>query len=68
MYGWQVSRVINIVAGSAELGVNIPELDGRFHYNVCDIAGSYFSCSLVFNVDEMSIALNTDNLISGSPL
>ena len=30
VYGWQVSRVINIVACSAKLGVNIPELDRRF--------------------------------------
>ena len=30
LYGWQVSRVINIAAGSAKLVVNVPELNGRF--------------------------------------
>ena len=56
----------NIAAGSAKLSINIPELNGRFQYNVCDIAGSYFSCSLVFYVDEVSVALNVDNPVSMS--
>ena len=60
--------MVNIAAGSAELGVNVPKLNRRFLNNICDIAGSCFSCGLVFNVDEMSIVLNTDNLISRSPL
>ena len=30
LYGRQVSWVVNVAAGSAELGVNIPELNGRF--------------------------------------
>ena len=28
----------------------------------------YLSCGLVFNVDVMSITLNTNNLVSGPPL
>ena len=60
--------MINIATGSAKLGVNVPELNGRFKNYIFDVAGSCFSCSLVFDVDVMSIALNTDNLVSGSPL
>ena len=29
-----------------------------------DVAGLYFPCSLVFYVDEVSIALNADNPVS----
>ena len=29
LYSWQISRMINIVASSAKLGINIPELDWR---------------------------------------
>ena len=60
--------MVNIAAGSAELGVNVPKLDRRFQDNVCDIARSCFACGLVFNVDDMSIVLNMDNPNSGSPL
>ena len=59
--------MINIVAGSAELSINIPELIGRFYYNAFDIAEWYFPCSLVFYVDEVSITLNMDNPVSRSP-
>ena len=31
------------------------------------VAGLYFSCGLVFYVDEMSVALNADNPVSRSP-
>ena len=63
----KLSRVINIVAGSAELSINIPELDGRFWYNVFNVAGSYLPCSLVFYVDEVSVMLNADNPVFRSP-
>ena len=56
------------MTGSAKLGVNVPELDRRFQNYICDIAGSCSSCGLIFDVDVMSVALNTDNLVSGSPL
>ena len=68
LYCGQISRMVNKVASSAKLGVNIPKLNRRFQNNICHIAGSCFSCGLIFNVDEMSIALNTDYLITGSPL
>ena len=60
--------MIDIETGSAKLGVNVPELNGRFKNYIFDIAGSCFSCSLVFNVDVMSVVLNMDNPVSGSPL
>ena len=59
--------MINIAAGAAKLSINIPELDGRFQYNVFDIAGLYFHCSFVFYVDEVSVMLNVDNPVSRSP-
>ena len=30
LYSWQISRMINIVASSAKLGINIPELNWGF--------------------------------------
>ena len=51
----------------AELGVYIPEFCGQFQYDISYIAGSYFSSNLVFDMYEMSIMLNADNSISGSP-
>ena len=60
--------MINIAAVSAELSVNVPELNRRFKDDVLDIAGSCSACGLVFYVDVMSVVLNTNNLISGSPL
>ena len=52
--------MIDIMAGPAKLGVNVPELNRRFKDNVLDIAGSRFAHGLVFYVDVMSIALNTE--------
>ena len=60
--------MVNIATGSAKLGVDVPELNRRFKNYICDVAGSCLSCSLVFNMDVMSIALNMDNPVSGSPL
>ena len=67
IYGGQICRVVNISPSSTELGVYVPEFYCWFQYNVCDIATSCFSSGLVFNMYEMSIILNADNSISGSP-
>ena len=58
----------DIGTGSAKLGVNIPEFGRRFQNYVGDIAGPCFSCGLVFDVDVVSIVLNTNNLVTRSPL
>ena len=68
LYCRQISWVVDNAAGSTEPGVNVPKLDRRFKNNICGIAGLCFSCGLVFNVDEKSIALNTDYLVTRSPL
>ena len=60
--------MVNIATSSAKLGVDVPKLDRRFQNYVCDVVGLCSSCSLIFNVDVMSVALNTDNPVSGSPL
>ena len=64
----QIRRMVDIAAGSAKLSVNLPELNRRFKYDVLDIVGSCSACGLVFYVDVMSITLNTNNLVSRSPL
>ena len=56
-----------IVASSAKLCVNTPQLNWWFMHNVHDIAGSSFSCNLVFYLEEVSIAHYTDNPVSSSP-
>ena len=60
--------MVNTVTGSAKLGVDVPELDGGFKNYIFDVAGLCLSCSLVFDVDVMSVVPNTDNPVSGSPL
>ena len=57
----------NIAASSAELGINIPELDWGDEDGDFDVAGLYFSCGLVLYVDEMSTAPYADNSVSRSP-
>ena len=47
---------------------NIPQLDWWFVYNILHIAGSRFSCSLVFYVVVVSIALYAENSITSFPL
>ena len=66
-YGRQICMVVNISPSSTELGVYIPEFYGQFQYDISYIAWLYFPSSLVFDIDEMSIALNADNSISKSP-
>ena len=60
--------MIDIAAGPVELSVNVPELNRRFKDDVLDIAGSSSARGLVLYVDVMSIVLNTNNPVSGSPL
>ena len=60
--------MIDIAAGSAELGVNVPELNRRFEDDVLDVAGSGPASGLVLYVEVTSVALNTNNPVSGSPL
>ena len=67
LYGGQISGVVDISPSSTKLSVYIPEFYWWFQDNVCNIARSYFSSGLVFNMYEMSIMLNVDNSISGSP-
>ena len=45
-----------------------PKFHWRFKYYILHIARSYFSCGLVFNMQKMSVVLNLDNSVSGSPL
>ena len=56
--------MVDIVTGSAKLGVDIPEFGRRFQNYVGDIAVPCFSCGLVFDVDVVSIMLNMNNLVS----
>ena len=60
--------MIDIFSTSAKLGFYVPKFHWRFKYYILHVAGSYFSCGLVFNMQKMSIVLNLDNSISGSPL
>ena len=48
--------------------VNIPQLDWQFVYNILHIAGSGFSCRLVFYVEVVSIVLYADDPVTSSPL
>ena len=60
--------MVNIITGSSKLGVNVPKFDVRFKNDVFHVAKSNFPSGLIFYVDEMPIALNADNSVSGSPL
>ena len=55
--------MINIVASSAILSINIPELYWGFQDDVCDIAGLYFPCGLVLYVDEMSMVHSMQTIL-----
>ena len=52
---------------SAKHCVNIPQLNWGFMYNILDIVGSTFSCSLVFYVEVVPFALYMDNPVTSSP-
>ena len=60
--------MVDVTTGSSKLGIDVPELDRWFENDILYIAGSDFPSGLVFYVDEVSITLNVDNLVSRSPL
>ena len=60
--------MVDIFSNSAKLGIYVPKSHWRFNNYIIYIAGSYFSCGLVFNMQKMSIMLNLENSVSGSPL
>ena len=55
------------LSNSTKLCVNIPQLKWLFMYNVLDIAGSSFSCNLVFYMEVVFVVLYTDNPVTNSP-
>ena len=55
-------------SSSGKLGIYVPKFHWRFKYYILQIARSSFSSGLVFNMQKMSIMLNLDNSVSGSPL
>ena len=63
---WQVVQVVDELAGSPKFWVHIPYFTDWFKDNVLNIVGSDFSCSLVFNVQVASFALNLDDSVSCS--
>ena len=62
---WQIIRVVDELAGSPKFWVHVPKFTNW--YNILDITGSDLSCSLVFNVQVTSFALNPDDSVSCSP-
>ena len=67
-YGRQVCKVVDEISSSAKLGIYVPKLHWWFKYYILHIARSHFSCGLVFDMQKVSIMLNLDNSVSGSPL
>ena len=63
----QIHMVVYVFSSSAKLCINIPKFYWRFKYNILHVARSYFSGSLVFNLQKMSVVLNLDNSVSRSP-
>ena len=64
---WQVVWMVDELAGSPKFWVHIPQFTVWFKDNVLNIAGSDFSCSLVFDVQVASFALNPDDSVSCFP-
>ena len=64
---WQIVWVVDELAGSPKFWVHIPQFTDCFKDNVLNIAGSDFSCGLVFDVQVASFMLNPDDSISCSP-
>ena len=61
--------MIDIAAGSAELGVNVPEFNRRFKDEYpWTLHDHVLPVGLVFYVDVMSVVLNMNNPVSRSPL
>ena len=63
----EICWMIYTFSRSAKLGVNISQLNWQFMHNVLDIAGSSFSCSLIFYMEVVSIGLYKDNPVTSSP-
>ena len=64
---WQIVRVVDELAGSSKFWVHISSFTDWFKDNILNITGSDFSCSLVFDVQVASFALNPDDSVSCSP-
>ena len=64
----EIFWVIYKFVSSAKCHVNIPQLDLWFMYNTLHIAGSHFSCILIFYVEVVSVVLYADNPVTSSPL
>ena len=62
-----ICQMIYKFSSSAKCCANIPQLNWGFMYNILDIAGSSFSCSLVFYVGVVSVVLYTDNPVTICP-
>ena len=58
--------MVDIFSSSSKLCIYVPKFYWRFKYYVLHIARLYFSSSLVFNVQTMSILLYLDNSVSRS--
>ena len=67
-YGRYICRVIDIFCSSVTLGIYVPKFHWRLKYYILHIARLYFSCGLVFNMQKMSVMLNSDNSVSESSL
>ena len=57
--------VVNVSSSSTELSVYVPKFYGWFQYDTSHVARSYFPSELVFNMYEMSVMLNVENLYPG---
>ena len=59
--------MVDKFSSSAILGIYVPKFHWQFKYCILHIARLYFASGLVFNMQKMSIVLNFDNSVSGSP-
>ena len=64
---WEICWMIYKFSISAKLGVNIPQFNWQLMHNIFDIAGSSFSCSMVFYMKVVYVALYTGNPVTSSP-
>ena len=60
--GW-----LDVFSSSTKLCINVPKFNRRFKHYIFHIARPYFSGSLVFDVQKMSVTLKLDNSVSRSP-
>ena len=59
--------MVVIFSSSAKFFIYVPKFHWRFKDYILHIARLYFAGSLVFDVQKMSVMLNHDNSVSGSP-